>query len=874
LYLAISIGARLGSHEITALLGKGGMGEVYRARDTKLKREVAIKILSEQFSRDADRVSRFQREAEVLASLNHPNIATIYDLQEANGSRYLVLELVEGETLADRIARGPIRVEEALGIAKQIAEALEAAHEKGIIHRDLKPANIKVTGDGKVKVLDFGLAKAFESDTSNANLSNSPTMVSAGSMPGMIMGTAAYMSPEQARGKAVDKRADIWAFGVVVYELLTRDRLFQGNDTSEILAAVIKEEPNLSRVPAQIRHLLNKCLAKDPSKRLRDIGDAWLLLESAATRPVAPARPSKAGSIAAGILLIALVAVSGLYFREARAPEHVMRMLIDLPENSSSPEFAISPDGSFLAIAATANGKRQLWLRAIDSSQSQLVAGTDGASYPFWSPDSRYVAFFADGRLKKVLASGGPPQTLCDSPEGRGGTWNREGVILFSTVEGGGFGIHRTTADGKPPELTVRTAKGISRFPQFLPDGHHFLYLVTRASAEENGIYFRSLDGKENRRIVPDESGFFFGSGRLLFVRENTLLAQRLDPGSGQTEGDPVPIATGVSVSLTSNLAYAPVTASDNGILVYQSGGGTPRTDITWYDRSGKILATQPGNGGQPSISPDEKFVAFMRLTASGSDLWLWDFSRGTLQLLHKDPAFGQNPLWSPNGDRILFFSNRAAGVPNFYTLNVNGTGPAEELFSSDSRKVLTQWSRDARFIVYSETNLKTREDLWVLPFDNGKAGKPISFLHSESNEAYGQLSPDNRWMAYMSDESGRREVYVRAFPSAEEPKRISINGGDQPRWRGDGKELYFIGADSKMMAAPIKIGSGPKLSLEPGPPQALFAAPPLFHYWTNAYEYDVTADGKRFVLNADVANATSTHDLNVIVDWVAALKK
>jgi Tol biopolymer transport system component len=828
-------------------------------------REVAIKVAAERFN------ERFSREVHAIAALNHPNICHLHDV----GPNYLVMELVEGPTLADRVREGPIPYAEALVIARQITAALGAAHDKGIIHRDLKPANIKLTLDGVVKVLDFGLAKIADPVDSSRTFENSPTRTFDGATrAGEIMGTAAYMSPEQARGKTVDKRADIWAFGSVLYELLTGERLFQGSDTSEILAAVIKEEPKLNRVPPQVRRLLNKCLAKDPSQRLRDIGDVWLLLDDeVATPTAAPARPSKAGWIAAGMLLIALGAVSFLYFREARAPGRVMRLLIDLPENSSEPQFAISPDGTTLAVAASADGKRQLWLRAIDSSQMQLVPGTDGASYPFWSPDGRYIGFFADARLKKVLASGGPPQTLCDSQEGRGGTWNRDGVILFSTVEGGGFGIHRTTAAGGVRELLLKTPKGISRFPQFLPDGRHFLYLVTRASAEENGIYFRSLDGKENRRLVPDESGFFFGGGRLLFIRENTLLAQRVDPGNGQTEGDPVPIAAGVS--LTTNLAYAPVTASDSGILVYESGGSLPRSDLTLFDRTGKILGSQTGNGGEPSFSPDEKFVAFMRLSLSGSDLWIWDLARGAVQLLHKDPAFAQTPVWSPKGDRIAFESNRRVGVPNFYVINVNGTEQEEEFFSSDSRKTPTQWSRDGRFIVYSETSsLKTRQDVSVVPYDNGKAGKPTPFLHSEFNESHGQLSPDNRWMAYTSDESGRREVYVRAFPSSEEPKKISINGGDQPRWRGDGAELYFLGSDSKMMAVPIKVTGGPKPSLEPQSPQVLFVAPPLLQYSASAYDYDVTADGKRFLLNVNVANAASTHTLNVIVDWVTTLKK
>jgi Tol biopolymer transport system component len=825
-------------------------------------REVAIKVAGERFS------ERFSREVHAIAALNHPNICHLHDV----GPNYLVMELVEGPTLADRVRLGPIPYADAVVIAKQITAALEAAHDKGIIHRDLKPANIKLTPDGVVKVLDFGLAKIADPVDSSASFENSPTRSFGGTRAGEIMGTAAYMSPEQARGKSVDRRTDIWAFGVVFFELLTGQRLFQGSDTSEILAAVIKEEPKLDRVPQQVRRLLERCLAKDPNQRLRDIGDVWLLLESEATVAAAPAQPSKAGWLTAGILLIALGAVSFLYFREAPAPVRPLKMLIDLPANSSDPQFAISADGSMLAIAAASNGKQQLWLRAMDSSLAQPIPGTDGASYPFWSPDGRYVAFFAEGRLKKVLASGGPPQALCDSPAGRGGSWNRDGVIIFSTVEGGGFGIHRTTADGKAPELVLRTPRGISRFPQFLPDGRHFLYLVTRASPEENGIYFRSLDGKENLRLEPDESGFFFGNGRLLFVRENILVAQKVDPASGKAEGDPVPVAAGVG--LTSNLAYAPVSVSDNGIMVYESGGSTTRTELAWYERGGKALNSQAANGGQPSLSPDGKSVAFMRLSTTGSDFWLWDLSRGAVQLLHKDPTFGESPLWSPKGDQIVFESNRVAGVPNFYVIDVNGTGQEKALFSSDTRKTPTQWSRDGRFIVYSETNSKTREDLWVLPLENGKAGTPVSFLHSEFNEGFGQLSPDSRWMAYASDESGRREIYVRAFPSGEEPKRISIDGGTQPRWRGDGTELYFIGADGKVMSASIKIADGAKASLEPvGAPQILFPAPPLFDYNANGFDYDVTPDGKRFLLNIN-GNQHVVNALNVTVDWVATLKK
>ena len=511
----------------------------------------------------------------------------------------------------------------------------------------------------------------------------------------------------------------------------------------------------------------------------------------------------------------------------------------------------------------------------MDAPQAQLMPGTEGATYPFWSPDNRYIGFFAQGKLKKILASGGPPQTLCDAPEGRGGSWNRDDVILFSAVdEGGGFAVQRVAAAGGVSATAVKAPKGISRYPLFLPGGRNFLYVVTRASPEENGIYFRSLDGKENRRILPDESTVVFAEGRLLFVRENTLMAQPFDGEKGQTLGDPMQVAAGVS--LTSNVVYAPVTASDTGILVYESGGTVAGTQILRFDRGGKVLESLAAKGVnyQPVFSPDGKSLAFMRLSATGSDLWLWDLARGSEQRFAKDPGFAWAPTWSPSGDRILFQSNRVAGVLNLYVRASSGAGEDQPMLLDESRKTPTQWSRDGRFIVYSTIDSKTRDDIWILPVENGKAGKPFVFLHSEVNEEFGQLSPDNRWMAYTSDESGRREVYVRTFPSGDDPKRISIDGGEEPRWRGDGKELYFVGADGKFMAVPMRIGSGAKPSLEPSAPQSLFAAPPLAHYNTDAYDYDVTSDGKQFVLATPVDRPGSSPPLNMIVNWAAVLKK
>jgi predicted Ser/Thr protein kinase len=485
------IGETIAHYQVTAKLGEGGMGEVYRATDTKLHRDVAIKVLPQSFAQDAERMTRFTREAQVLASLNHPNIAQIYGVED----HALVMELVEGETLT-----GPLPLETALDYAHQIADALEAAHEKGIVHRDLKPANIKVTPQGLVKILDFGLAKAAEEPAGNAD--NSPMLTISPTRFGLILGTAAYMSPEQARGKPVDKRADIWAFGVVLYEMLTGQRLFKGDTISDTLAAVLKEEPDLERVPTKVRKLLRSCLEKDPKKRLCDIGDSWKLLDDA---PQAQVRLSKLPWAVAVVFALAAVALAFVHFRETTPTKTLLRSTITLPDNTNLHSFAISPDGRHVAIAAELNGKRQLWLRALDALQALPMPGTDDATYPFWSPDNRYIGFFAQHKLKKIAAGGGPAQSLCDVLDGRGGSWSRDNVIVFSPNSLSPVAIQRISAfGGVPVEATAR--KGLSRFPMFLPDGRHFLYEVILAPARENGVHLSSLDDKEDRRLLPDES--------------------------------------------------------------------------------------------------------------------------------------------------------------------------------------------------------------------------------------------------------------------------------------------------------------------------------------------------------------------------------
>jgi serine/threonine protein kinase len=893
------IGAKLAHYEITSHLGSGGMGEVYQATDSKLGRSVAVKFLPESFAHDADRLARFEREARVLASLNHPNIAAIYGLENANDKKFLVMELVPGETLAERIKRGAIPVEEAVGIARQIAEALEAAHEKGIIHRDLKPANIKVTADGKVKVLDFGLAKAFEQEPSNISMSNSPTMSSmAATNAGMILGTAAYMSPEQAVGKPVDKRSDLWAFGVVLMEMLTGHQVFQGETVSHLLASVLKDTPDWAALPANattaLRRLLRRCLEKNRRKRLADAADICLELEDALTEPpeiaalpvAAPPSRERLWMVLAALFLIGLAAVSAIHFREKPAATPLLRYTVAAPNKASVHSLAISPDGRMAVLATFIEGKRQLWLRQMDALQWQAMPGTDDARYPFWSPDSRYIGFFAEGKLRKIAAGGGPSQTLCDAADGRGGTWNRDDVIVFSPAGAPTDGVlQRVPAAGGVPTVILTPGTRVL-FPAFLHDGNHLLYTTAGMSAEQNGIYVVSLNGKENRRILADASGAVWVSpasgarnGHILFIRENNLMAQPFDAGSLQISGDVFPVAEGTG--LTNGTYYVPVTASDTGVLLYSrsSASGT-NAKGAWFDRSGKPLgpAGDLANLAVPAISPDDKSVVFMRVQNGLpiSDLWVRDLARGTETRFTNDPSVNWAAFWSPKGDRIVFSSNRG-GTYNLYVKNSSGSEPEQILLKNGNNKLPSQWSQDGKFVVYLEVDPKSKYHIWVLPMEIAEQDrKPIPFLQTEFNEMMGQLSPNGHWMAYMSDQSGRREVYVRPFPHAEGQWTISAAGGDQPRWRGDGKELYFQAADGKLMSVPVtRAVEGPKPEFETDAPVTLFDAHIAPTPNNNATQYDVTADGKRFLIATYAAGTdTSAPALNVVVNWNASAKK
>jgi len=878
--LSIAIGTKLGSHEITGVLGRGGMGEVYRARDTKLKRDVAIKILPEEFSLDPERIARFHREARAIAALNHANIAAIHELGETRTTKFLVLELVEGDTLAQRIQRGPLPLEEALNIARQIGEALEAAHEKGIIHRDLKPANIKITPQGKVKLLDFGLARIFEDESEDLDSSNSPTLVSA-TAGGVILGTAAYMSPDQARGQKADKQSDVWAFGCVLYEMLTGQPTFRGQTVTDILSSIIRSEPDWSALPQStpvfVRSLLRRCLQKERSRRLRDIADARIEIEEAGTpaerepdraKPQEKARRVRVTWFAA-VLAIALalgavlVVVSLLYFNRTTPPE--IRLEVNTPPTADPLSFAISPDGRRLVFSASNEGKSQLWVRPLDSLAAKPLAGTDGATYPFWSPDSASVGFFADGQLKRIDIVGGAPQVLAIAAAGRGGTWNRDGTILFvPNVTNPVLKVPATA--GEPVAVTrLETGQASHRFPQFLPDGRHFIYFVQ--GGPDQGVYAGSLDGGSSKRLAnADGAAVVSPSGFLFFARQTTLLAQPFDFKRQELSGNPFPVAERVAFDAATNAAGFSATL---GVVTYRTVSASGARQLMWLDRSGKSLgaigAADMAALTDVELSPDGKRVAVFRAVNGNTDVWLIDAARGVPTRFTFDAAIDQRPVWSADGSHVVFTSNRN-GIYNLYWKMSSGAGADELLLESDQSKAPTDWSSDGRFLLFRSNDPKTSYHLWVLPMSGDK--KPFPFLKTPFEEGDGQFSPDGKWIGYQSNESGRFEIYVQPFPGPGGKFQVSNNGGAQPRWNKNGKEIFYVSLDSKMMATPVKLSPDGQ-SMETGTPAALFpvriAGGPVSG--VNKQQYAVSSDGMRFLVNLAVDEGAAS-PITLIYNW------
>ncbi len=882
------------------------MGEVYRARDSKLGRDVALKVLPEAFAADATRLARFHREAQLLASLNHPCIAAIYGFEDSGKVHAFVMELVEGPTLADRVLSGAIPVSEALGIAKQICEALEFAHERGIVHRDLKPANVKVTPEDAVKVLDFGLAKALETQDSGMNIANSPTLSVAATREGMILGTAAYMSPEQAKGRAADRRSDIWSFGCVLYEMLSGKQPFSGETVSDTLAEVLKVDPDWNAMPAStpagIQKLVRRCLLKDPKQRLQAIGEARIAIEQTLNPTaqlggidfIAPAATAAAaeelrepvwrrllpwGVVA--ILLITTVSFATLFWHAASVPDRSVRSYI-LPPDQATFVFqaafgapVLSPDGKRLVFSAKSGGANEmLWVRELDSLTSHRLEGTEGASFPFWSPDGQFVGFFASGKLMKIDISGGPAQTVCDAPSGRGGTWSARGVIVFAPKVAGS--LEQVSAAGGEPVALFADDKSDQqltlRWPFFLPDGNHFLFWSGNpfavGTAGNNGIFLASLDGKQRQFLFPaDSDALYSSSGYLLFLRGETLMAQPFDADGLKLTGDAVPIAEHIGNPQKYRLGHFSV--SQHGELIYE-GSETDAGQVVWMDASGKQLGTlgEPGGVLDARLSPDDKTIieAIEDPQSTNADLWLVDLTRGVRTRFTFDPASHGYPAWSPDGKEIAFSSTHAGNL-SMYEKAANGTGDIQPLAGDGVEQLVSDWSRDGRYIAYNRLDPQTGGGfgIWILPLFGDK--KPFPFIQNQYNLLTPTFSPDGKWIAYSSQESGRREVFISSFPGANSKWQVSANGGGAPRWRADGRELFYLSEDNKLMAVEIQEKGG---SLEIGNTQTLF---PVSASSSLLLPYDVTTDGKKFVIVVPVAGSGG-EPITLVTNWVASVKK
>jgi Tol biopolymer transport system component len=898
-------GRRIGAYQLHELIGSGGMGEVYRARDTKLERDVAIKILSSEFTSHPGRLTRFQREARVLASLNHPHIGAIYGIEDGPCEagphvHALVLELVDGQTLADRIARGPLPIVEALAIARQIADALDAAHEKGIIHRDLKPANIKITPDGVVKVLDFGLAKAARGDGSMPDLTQSPTVTVGGTGEGVILGTAAYMSPEQARGHEVDKRADIWAFGCVLYEMLTGRAAFALDTVTDTLAAIIEREPDWTPLPATtpagVRRVLLRCLEKDSKRRLRDIADARFELDAPLSAPrraglgecAEPSPPVPASrwiyGVGIGIGLLILGAALGwwLHARPSIVQTGAKRFDISPPAGT---DFvvgfgAVSPDGRFLTFVARSPTENRLWVRALDSQAAQELPGTDDAAFPFWSPDSKSVGFFASGKLWRIDIAGGTPTQICDVPAGRGGTWNTDGVIIYNAVNDGPL-LQVPATGGAPRALTsldVTRHENSHRYPTFLPDGRHFLYFIRSDDREIQGIYVGTIKRPQDRtRVIPSDFNGVYSpgldqrSGHLLWLRNGALVAQPFDVERLSVSGEAVTVADSNPIVGGPN-AFSPVSVSRDGTLVYGSSP-EPHHQLTWYARDGKPVGTVglPDAYLDLRISPDGQKVAVLRVDASTSrtnnstsDIWLMDIGRGVPNRVTFDGANLNSVAWSPDGGRVAY--PNAGSPPNLFVQGVTKAGSTERLISSHNTQTFPEWSPDGRFLLYAENvndpSSTTRTDLQLLSLDGARTITP--YLQTPFAETRGRFSPDGKWVAYTSDESGQNDVYVQSFPVGGPKVRISSKGGDFARWRQDGKELFYTTPDTTLMAVPVQAAPH---SLTFGEPK------PLFKIAGRAGTFDIAPDGQR-ILALPPVDDDAAPSMTVVVNWPTLVRK
>jgi Tol biopolymer transport system component len=891
---------KIGQYEVTGKLGEGGMGEVYRARDAKLGRDVALKILPAALANDGQSLARLEREARTLAALNHPNIAAIYGLEESEGMRALVMELVEGETLAERIhgATGTgtkcLSAEEALPIAKQIAEALEYAHERGVIHRDLKPANVKITPEGIVKVLDFGLAKVLSDQDSAAPVTaaNSPTLSALATQAGMILGTAAYMAPEQAKGKPVDRRADIWAFGCVLFEMLSGKKPFEGETISDLLAAVIRGEPEWTelpeRTPPAIRKLIRRCLVKDPKQRLRDIGDARIAIEETLAGTSADAEGAITGGIlentrasrlrsvlpwALGAAAIVFGGVAGWLLLKPEPQPNVIRFPVLPPEGTEftdGGEMSISPDGRTLAFIAAQAGPDKppmLWLRPLDSMTAQEIPGTEGAEVPFWSPDGQQIGFQAGGKLEKITATGGTPLTLCDE-DYPGGSWNKDGVILFNNHNN----IYSVPDTGGEPTLvaTPDTTRGeFFALPQFMPDGRHFVVQVRTGTAGADYIATGSLDSKTVERLTSATTNALYAPpGYLFYLDQSTLMARPFDAKALRFTGGAVPVAQ--NVGMYSSAFYGYFSVSPAGMLAYETAPAVSTNQMAWFNRTGQKLGAvgPPDIYATPALSPDGSKLAVAVGALTKHNIWVYDLKRGTGSRLTIGSADDVNPVWSADGKQILFSSNRS-GQYDIYQQAADGLGSADlVLQSKDQAKYINDLTTDGRYAIFDRGGASNGTALWTLPLFGDR--KPSAFIDGGGIRAVSaQFSSNGRFVVYASNETGRNEIYVQTFPQPTGKWQISVSGGTDPTWRRDGKELFFLSPDEKLMAVDVNTNAG---TFQAGIPQELFQAQTIpAWYWRNIYV--PSADGQRFMMLTPAIDAKPA-PITVVVNWTATLKK
>ena len=899
--MALTSGTKLGPYEIQSPLGAGGMGEVYRALDTRLDRTVAVKILAGHLSSSPELKQRMEREARAISSLNHPSICQLYDIGSQNGTDYLVMEFLQGETLAERLRRGAIPLNEVLKIGAAVAEALAVAHRQGIVHRDLKPGNIMLT-QGGAKLMDFGLAKPLGPANANVASGSIPSFTAVATMTGpsplspltsagSIVGTIQYMSPEQIEGKEADARSDIFAFGAVLYEMTTGKRPFSGKSQISLASSILEKDPDpisamIPLTPPAFEHVLTTCLQKNPEDRFLAAHDIKLELQWIAAGKSAPAVAAASaaaanpreryGWIAAVVVAIMLGAAAGIFIHRPAQSALDVRTVVDPPDKVTlnlTGDFAgppvLSPDGSALAFTATGlDGKAAIWVRPMNTLEAHVLAGTEGATFPFWSPDGRALGFFSESKLKTVDLNGGSPATICDTQSARGGTWGPDGVILFTP--GTQKSILRVAASGGTPVSATQIDPALHtshRWPFFLPDGKHFLYLAINhdpAHASNDAVYYASVDGRENRELFRSQSDAVYGSGFILFAPSGQLMAQAFDPDSGTISGDPQTLAGGVVDDVST--WHVDASASNNGFLVLASGGSAD-WQLVWTDRSGKQLGTtvvdNVTNLIGVRISPQADRVV-LQIDNGITDLWVFDLARATRTRLTFGPVSNAFPVWSPDGKWVAYNSARN-GHSQLYRKPADGSG-AEELLLDDQELVVpSDWSQDDKNLIYTRGAAGNDSEIWALPLEGERKPWLVVPHLANSFSTGGRLSPDGRWLAYTSTESGTAEVYVVSFRGGQGKWQVSTNEGSKPKWRRDGKELYFANDISRVLSAvPVTETNG---ALQFGAAQALVTTPA-----TQQFIYDVAPDGKKVMLN--VVSQQVNQSVTVITNFTAGLKK